>query len=368
MRYNPGVTTPDANESRRYLRELEAGQRADETFVIRNVQVGTKKDGEPYLTMLMSDKSGEVAGRWWGQGIPMQQRLPNPGVVRIKGMMKEFNGSQQFHIDTLLQITDPDKVDYGELMPVTEKNVDKLFADVEKMLTGLKSDTLRALCEAYLDDAELMANFRRAPAAMAFHHAYLGGLIEHTHNAMHVAAAMMPFYPELNGELVVVGIFLHDLAKTWELSYDCGFDYTEGGRLVGHIVKSAMWVEDKAKAAEAKTGKAIDRRVIDLMQHIILSHHGELSLGFGSAKDPMTPEAIAVHMIENMDAKMTMAIAACRKTDETGTWTEYLRSMNTRLYRPDVIAEVDGAPESQESPAQDSSQAGSPAMTRSMFD
>ncbi|MEL7237868.1 MAG: HD domain-containing protein [Planctomycetota bacterium] len=352
--------------SRRYLKSTEAGQRVDEVFVIRNVQVGTKKDGEPYLSMMVGDKSGEAAARWWGQGQAMAARLPNPGVVRIKGMMKEFNGSQQFHVDTILQVTDPDSVDYGELMPTTDKDVETMFASVEAHLRGFKSATLRTLAEAYLDDADLMAKFKRAPAAQGFHHAFLGGLLEHTSNAMNVADAACRFYPGLNRELVVFGVFVHDIAKTWELTYDCGFDYSEGGRLVGHIVKSAMWLEDKAKQAEEKSGKPIPRAVVDTLQHIVLSHHGDLELGFGSAKSPATPEAIAVHMLENFDAKMTMAMAACRWTNDEGRWTEYLRSMNGRLFRPDVIAEADAAPASDDGTSDASSP--SPMMTRAMFE
>ena len=192
-------------------------------------------------------------------------------------------------------------------------------------------------------DAALMDNFRRAPAAMTFHHAYLGGLLDHTLNAMKAADAVCGLYPGLNRDLVVFGVFVHDLAKTWELSYDTAFDYTDGGRLVGHIVKSAMWVEQKAVEAETLTGRAIPRDVIDVLEHTILSHHGELSLGFGSAKSPATPEAWAIHMIENMDAKLTMALTACRWDDSAATWTDYHRAFDGKLFRPDVIAAADAA-------------------------
>jgi 3'-5' exoribonuclease len=183
-----------------------------------------------------------------------------------------------------------------------------------------------------------MNNFCRAPAAMTFHHAYIGGLLEHTLNAMEVADAVCKFYPKLNRDLVVAGIFLHDIAKTWELSYDCSFGYTDGGQLVGHIVKSAMWLEDKAKAAALMLGEPIPRVMIDVLQHIILSHHGEPE--FGAARIPSTPEAIAVHVIENFDAKMMMALSLTRgesaNSAEGGSWTEYLKAFNGRLYRPDV--------------------------------
>ena len=145
---------------------------------------------------------------------------------------------------------------------------------------------------------------------MNFHHAFVGGLLEHTLNAMEVADAVCKFYPKLNRDLVVAGIFLHDLAKTWELSYENAFSYTDGGQLVGHIVKGAIWVEKKAQDAEKILGEPIPPALINVVQHIILSHHGEPE--FGAARIPSTPEAIAVHVIENLDAKLMPALGMTR--------------------------------------------------------
>jgi 3'-5' exoribonuclease len=172
------------------------------------------------------------------------------------------------------------------------------------------------------------------------HHAFIGGLLEHTLNAVEVADAIVKFYPGLNRDLVITGIFLHDIAKTWELSYESAFGYTDGGNLIGHVVKSAMWVEHKVVEAEQMLGEKIPQPLIDVLQHIILSHHGVPE--FGAAKVPATPEAIAVHHIENMDAKLTSALACTRSGNAgEGTWTEYMKAFGGRLYRPDVApAEV----------------------------
>jgi len=167
------------------------------------------------------------------------------------------------------------------------------------------------------------------------------------------------FYPKLNRDLVIAGIFLHDIAKTWELCYECAFSYSDGGQLIGHLVKSAMWVEQKAKTAEQLLGEPLPQALIDVVQHIILSHHGEAE--FGSPRTPATPEAIAVHVIENLDAKLMMALSATRgeAAGVEGNWTEYLKAFSGRLYKPDVApAEIgqDQTPEPQidraESPAQ----------------
>jgi 3'-5' exoribonuclease len=161
---------------------------------------------------------------------------------------------------------------------------------------------------------------------------------------MQVAEAVMPFYPGLNRDLVVAGIFLHDIAKTWELCYDCAFSYSDSGQLVGHIVKSAIWVEQKAREAAEKLGEPIPQELIDVIQHIILSHHGTYE--FGSPRTPSTPEAIAVHTLENMDAKLMMSLGATRwdsGASAEGNWTEYMKAFGGKLYRPDVAPADDAA-------------------------
>lgn len=329
-----------AKHPRRYLAEMRPGDRADEIFVIHNVQLGKKRNGEPYLKMLVCDRSARVASKWWDKGPAMYEKLPDPGVVRVCGYMEDFQGAQQFVIEQMFPVRDPSRVDFAELLPATDKDINAMFAEVAAILRAMSSPCLRAIAEAYLADEAMMANFRRAPAAMMFHHAYLGGLLEHTLSAMRAAAALCELYPKLNRDVVVFGVFVHDLAKTWELRYDTCFDYTDGGKLVGHIVKSALWLEEKAALAEGHLGSVIPREVIDVLQHIILSHHGEHELGFGSAKSPASPEAVAVHMIENLDAKLTMALLACRD-DKGGRWSDHLKSFGGKLFRPDVVAEAD---------------------------
>jgi 3'-5' exoribonuclease len=337
---NESLNGNGARRTRRFLAEMRPGDRADEIFVINNVQLGKKRNGEPFLKMLVCDRSARIASKWWDRGPAMLEKLPDPGVVRVRATMEDFQGAPQLVIEQIFLIGDPARIDFTELLPATTKNVEAMFAELAEILRAMRSPTLHALAEAYLADEALMSAFRRAPAAMMFHHAYLGGLLEHTLAAMKLGDALCAFYPRLNRDLVVFGVFVHDLAKTWELRYETCFDYTDAGRLIGHIVKSAMWVEEKARVAQHHLGRAVPQEVIDLLQHIILSHHGELESGFGSAKSPATPEAWAVHMIENLDAKLTMALMACRG-EEGGRWTEHLKSLGGKLFRPDIVARAD---------------------------
>ncbi|MGB7157923.1 MAG: HD domain-containing protein, partial [Tepidisphaeraceae bacterium] len=333
---------------RLFLRDCAAGDVIEDAFVLTNKQLSNTVGGKFYIKAFVRDRSLQLNARMWNATRDIFNALPDSGIVKIRGRIENYQGNLQFVIDQIWPAKEG-TYDLGDLVPQTTKDIGQMCRRLQEVLGSIQNRHLGALVQAYLDDDNLMARFCKAPAAMSFHHAFIGGLLEHTLNAMEVADAVCPFYPGLNRDIVIAGIFLHDIAKTWELSYDCAFGYTDGGHLVGHIVKSAMWVEEKAKDAEKVLGEPVPRELIDVVQHIILSHHGETSLGFGSARSPSTPEAMAVHMIENMDAKLMMALGACRGESAEGAegnWTEYMKAFSGKLYRPDVApADAGHAPE-----------------------
>ena len=309
----------------------------DDVFVLTNKQFAAASTGKYYIKAFVSDASGQLVARMWNTTREIFNWLPDSGFVKVRGRIENYQSNLQFIIESVGPAKDG-SYDVADLVAHTKKDIPQMCAKLHDMLGNIRNRHLRALVRAYQDDGSLMDNFYKAPAAMSFHHAYLGGLLEHTVNAMQVADAMMPFYPGLNRDLVIAGIFLHDIAKTWELCYECAFGYTDSGQLVGHIVKSAIWVEHKAREAAAKLGEPIPQNLVDVLQHIILAHHGTYE--FGSPRTPSTPEAIAVHAIENMDAKLMMSLGATRDQDggsaEEGNWTEYMKAFSGKLYRPDV--------------------------------
>jgi 3'-5' exoribonuclease len=322
--------------ARTFLADVKAGEAVEDIFVISSKQLSTTSTGKPFIKCFIGDRTRQIPARMWNASQAIFNAMPEGGFLRIAGRVENYQDNLQFIIDRFWIVDDPAEIKLDELMPTTKKNVADMRAKVVSMLMSIRNSHLRLLIEAYLDDSALMDRFCRAPAAMSFHHAYVGGLLEHTLNAMEVSDAVCKFYPLLNRDVVVAGIFLHDIAKTWELTYDSSFGYSDGGQLIGHIVKSAIWVEDKAREVQKKTGKVVDQAVIEHMQHIILSHHGTPE--FGAAKVPMSPEAIAVHMIENMDAKLTMSLLATRDPSSPGegSFTEFQKPLGVRLYRPDV--------------------------------
>jgi 3'-5' exoribonuclease len=324
-----------------FLRSAAAGDQIDDVYVITGKQIAVTTSGKYYIKCFVGDKSCQCTARMWNATREIFAQFPEAGFMHIRGRVENYQNNNQVIIEAWGPAREG-AFHIQDLMPHTTKDVGKLFIRVRELCESLQNRHLAAVVHAFLDDEELMKNFCRAPAAMSFHHAFIGGLLEHTCNAMEAADAMARFYPKLNRDLVVAGIFLHDLAKTWELKYENCFGYTDGGQLVGHVVKIAMWIEEKAKVAAQELGEEIPRPLIDVLQHIVLSHHGEPE--FGAAKVPATPEAIAVHVIENMDAKLTMALGATRDEEAPGegSWTEYLKAFNVRMYKPDVApADID---------------------------
>jgi 3'-5' exoribonuclease len=334
---------------RLFLRNAASGDMVDDVFVLTNKQFAAASTGKYYIKAFVSDSSGQLVARMWNTTREIFNWLPDSGFVKVRGRIENYQSNLQFIIESVGPAMEGSfKVE--DLVAHTKKNVPDMCAKVRELLSLIRNRHLKAIIDAYLEDQCMMDNFCKAPAAMSFHHAYLGGLLEHTLNAMQVAEAMMPFYPGLNRDLVISGIFLHDIAKTWELSYNCSFGYTDSGHLVGHIVKSAIWVEQKAREASDKIGEPIPQALVDVLQHIILAHHGTHE--FGSPRLPSTPEALAVHAIENMDAKLMMSLGATRDqgAGEEGNWTEYMKAFSGKLYRPDVAPADINEPEPAEVP------------------
>jgi 3'-5' exoribonuclease len=327
-----------------FLKDCQPGDLIEDVFALTGKQIAAGSNGKQYIKAMVGDRSMTVNARIWNATPKLFAELPSDGFVRLRGRIENY----QSNLQVIIEQTWPAKAgtyEVADLIAHTTRDIPEMFARLTGILGTIRNKHLKALIDAYLADEDLMTNFRHAPAAMNFHHAFLGGLLEHTLNAVEVSDAVCPFYPGLNRDVVVAGIFLHDIAKTWELTYETAFAYSDGGQLIGHIVKAAMWVEDKRRTAEAKLGEKIPQALIDVIQHIILSHHGETE--FGSPKVPATPEALVVHALENLDAKLMMALSATRGDQPAGVesnWTEYLKAFGGRMYRPDVAPPDPGSP------------------------
>ncbi len=321
--------------SRTYIRDLSPNQLIDGVYAVQNCQLGKTKNGKPFLKCLVGDRSARTPGRMWNITEEMFNELPTDGFVYLEGQTQPYQGEIQVIIQSI-RVVKPSPEELEDLLPHTQFGIEDMLAELRERLATVQHPALRALVDAYLNDEPLMARFRRAPAAMTLHHAFIGGLLEHTLSLLRLAEAFCPLYPQLNREIILTGLFIHDLGKCAELCWDSGFGYTEDGHLVGHIARGAIWLELKARQC-AEAGTPIPDSVLRVLQHIILSHHGKPE--FGALKIPATPEAIAVSLLDNLDAKLQMAIAATRETtvggELGGDFTEKIWALETRLYRPD---------------------------------
>jgi len=313
----------------KFINEIEAGETIDDIYMVREPILRSTTRGDLYIAMFLSDRTGQLNGRMWQATETIYKALPKPGFIHIQGRSELYQNNLQIIINNI-SVIDATGVCVEDFLARTDKDTDKMFEEVKKTVGRIKNPQLKALVEEFLADTELMEKFCKAPGGTALHHNYLGGLLEHTLNMLKVAVAILPLYPDVQPDLVLAGIFLHDMGKTEELSYDMAFSYTDSGQLIGHIVKTALIVNQKADALRAK-GTQIDQAVLDALEHIILSHHGEYE--FGSPKLPATPEAFMVYYIDDLDAKVAQVRAAIDNEPGDSNWTAWKNALQTRLYR-----------------------------------
>ncbi len=262
--------------------------------------------------------------------------------LHVRGKTQVFQGALQI-ILSHFDVVDPSQIEPEDFLPQSSQSVDKLWARLREVLFGMSNPHLRALIECFLIDDEFVRKFTTAPAGIKNHHAYQGGLLEHVVNLLNVAVRITEFYPELDRDLLLAGIFLHDVGKIDELSYDRAFGYTDSGQLVGHLVMGVEITGQKARRCSELTGEPFPEELLLRLKHMIVSHHG--SYEFGSPKLPMTLEAIALHYLDNLDAKLhTFSREMRDDPSRESSWTPFQQSLGRRLFKGTPQAEGNGEP------------------------
>lgn len=320
----------------RFIADLRSGDRLeDAVFLVRSKDLRTTTQGSLYIHAVLVDRTGQLVARMWQASQEIFASIPEGGFVRLKGRVEAYKGNPQFIIDGL-RPAEPESFDIGDFLAATKRDVDEMWRRLVEILRGIKHPDLLALVEEFLADDELMPRFRRAPAAAVMHHAYIGGLLEHTLNLLEVALRVIPLYEKLSLDLVLAGLFLHDIGKAKELVYTAAIGYSDEGQLLGHITQAVIWIDAKANKVAQRTGKPFPERLRWVLQHIILSHHGRYE--FGSPKLPAVPEAIAIHYLDNFDAKINMFHSEIENDrDPASVWTNYNRALETKIYKPKVL-------------------------------
>ena len=297
-------------------------------FVLSSLQVRDKKQGGQYLALTLSDKTGSFEGRMWDDVGEALASCSEGCYVKVQGDVSKYQGKFQITLKKLRLAADSE-IDPKDFQASTKFDVEEMWTELRGYVTAFKNQDLQRLVFAFLDDDQIGPAFKAAPAAKRLHHAWLGGLLEHVLTLVRVCLAAVPFYPEVDPDLLVTGAILHDVGKVRELEWKSSFSYSLEGQMIGHISIAQGMLREKVQALAPFPEKL---RV--LVEHMILSHHGKYE--FGSPKLPMTPEAILLSALDDLEAKMqavrnefAAAEVAGRDPDEV---TEWVRSMDRSLF------------------------------------
>lgn len=325
--------------TRHYVNQLANSDNVDEVFLIADKQLRANRQGNLYLHLELRDKSGTIGARLWNVSENLARRFEPGGYLHAKGKVQVFQGALQVILSNIEPV-DSSELEPAEFLPESVRDAGKLFARLREVLRGLNNPHLRSMIEVFLIDDEFVRKFMAAPAGIKNHHAYTGGLLEHVVTMLNAASRISDLYPEVDRDLLLAGIFLHDIGKIDELSYDRTFGYTDEGQLVGHLVMGVALLREKLVKVSDLTDEPFPTELRLRLEHMIVSHHG--SLEFGSAKPPMTPEAIALNCLDNLDAKIHLFTREIRDDPSRETnWTPFHPSLGRKLYKGDMSANPD---------------------------
>jgi 3'-5' exoribonuclease len=296
-------------------------------FAVTSKQLRSRKDGGQYLAVTLGDRTGQIESRMWENFADVAAGFEQGDVVKVRAEVCRFNGRFQLNLEKLRPAT-PDEWELADFVPQTRKNVDELWSALVRCVDSFSDLWLQALVRSFLNDPPIATALREAPAAKSLHHAWLGGLLEHVVSLLGICELAAQHYPEVNRDLLLTGAILHDIGKLEELRWGLSFDYTLEGQLVGHIALGIAMIEKKLA-----TLPEFPPRLRILVEHMVLSHHGKLE--FGSPKVPMIPEALLLHYLDDLDAKMhTMRGEFERQEAQgglAGEMTDWVRSMERPL-------------------------------------
>lgn len=311
---------------RRYVSELKENEQLDERFFIADKVQATDKNGRSFLTVKLADRTGSVDAKIWDRVDLLAPQFDKGEFARVRGTVTVFNGSNQVKIADIHRIPE-DGVDMDDFTPDSPCDIPALWSELLALGDSITDTYLARLFTAvFVDDTELAARFRTFPAAKSLHHAYKGGLLDHSLNVARLADDLCKRYPFLNRDIMIFSALYHDLGKIQEFSYRLVADYTDEGKLIGHIVLADEMLVRKASAIEG-----FPPVLLMCLRHILLSHHGEYE--FGSPKKPKTSEAMALHFLDNLDAKLHEFNAAVTRDVQQGSWTPMIKSLERPIFR-----------------------------------
>jgi 3'-5' exoribonuclease len=311
-----------------YVGDLAPNEAITAIFLVLSKEIRQKKTGEPYLSLHLADKTGEVEAKMWDNVAEVMDTFDRDDFVKVKGLVQVYQNRSQFTIHRVRRVEE-NEVDLADFFPCSERDPDEMWSELRGIIAGLQNPHLRALLESVFADEPTAALYRMAPAAKTIHHACRGGLIEHVLSMCTLARFTAAHYKNVDLDLLLTGVILHDIGKIEELTYARSFGYSAAGQLLGHIVLGLRLL-----AAKFDKLPNFPPKLRMLVEHLIISHHGELE--FGSPKVPEFAEAVLLHQLDNMDSKMeTVRNALQRDKSVDGEFTGWVSSLERVLLKKD---------------------------------
>ena len=322
--------------------QLTEGLSVADLFMVKEMSRAETRSGKPYLIMTLMDRSGEVAARLWENADVLMEECKPGNLVQVSAQAQAYRGTLQLNIDSVSKL-DREAADLALFLQASSKNIGDMTREIQALAAGVKDPFCGKLLDAFFRDDSFLTGFQRAPAAKTMHHAYLGGLLEHTLAVARLAEMLADFYPSLDRDLLQTGALLHDIGKTKELSFETfPFDYTDKGRLMGHLTLGTGMIQERINGL---TGFPDD--LATRLLHLVLSHHGRYE--FGSPTLPMMSEAFVLNFLDDLDAKMNFMGRHEEQAPAAGyQWTDFQRTLERFLY-------IKGRPHDETPPAAESS-------------
>lgn len=315
--------------TRLFVRDIQPQSQIDEVFRIADRQIRANRQGNSYLLMQLQDRTGVISAMRWNADEKLADRFPKGSFVRIQGTSQLHNGFLQLIVNQLHNV-DASQVAAEDFDASDRDKTEKCWNRLLEIVNGLQDPTLRPICDAIVSDPNYKRALLMAPAGVKTHHAYPGGLLEHIVSLMELSLMVASHYPDVDRELIVAGAMVHDLGKIEELSFENELSYTDAGQLLGHLVQGVAMIESIVERLIAE-GVTIDRDRVLRLEHIIVSHHGQLE--HGSPKVPMTLEALAFQFLDEMDAKINAAREIVQQDRTRDPWTPYNPTLGRKLYK-----------------------------------
>ncbi|MBI5656207.1 MAG: HD domain-containing protein [Geobacter sp.] len=312
--------------SKIYIADIKDRDQVDTVFLVKEKTTAMAKNGKPYLTLRLMDKTGELDAKVWDYVDVVGAAFDKDDFLAVRGKATIYLGKMQLVIAELSKVPEQ-RVELADFLPKTARDIAEMEQELAGLVASLEDRHLRSLMESFLGDAEFMAGYRTAPAAKGMHHVFLGGLLEHSLAVTRLVDAILPLYAPLNRDLLVVGALLHDVGKVREMTYYRSFDYTDEGKLIGHITIGVEMLHERIAGIPGfPDGYAM------LLKHMLLSHHGQYE--YGSPKRPKTLEATILNYLDDLDSKINgIRTHINREPESQSRWTAYHRLYDRYFFK-----------------------------------